>query len=402
MEIAYFINQYPKVSHSFIRREIQGLEALHFTIHRFALRSEPAELVDSADQSEYQKTRYLLNASPVAFLLAIIHCFINSPGVFVRILMKALKLGLRSERGVLRHAIYFIEACLLCDWLKQTGVQHVHAHFGTNSTMVVMLAHLLGAPGYSFTVHGPEEFDKPEFIHLSEKIQHSRFTVAISSYGRSQLFRWIPAEQWSKINIVRCGLDSAFFTAKAEKIPKTSRQLVCVGRLCEQKGQLLLIDALKQLLDEGVKCNLVLAGDGPMRADIEHRIRHYQLEHAITITGWVSGEEVKALLINSRGMVLPSFAEGLPVVIMEALALRRPVISTYVAGIPELIQPGKNGWLTPPGDVVSLKNAMRTLLTADTDELNSMGQMGFEAVTAQHNINKETAVLAELINGVVS
>lgn len=165
---------------------------------------------------------------------------------------------------------------------------------------------------------------------------------------------------------------------------------------------MLLIDALKQLLDEGVKCNLVLAGDGPMRADIEHRIRHYQLEHAITITGWVSGEEVKALLINSRGMVLPSFAEGLPVVIMEALALRRPVISTYVAGIPELIQPGKNGWLTPPGDVVSLKNAMRTLLTADTDELNSMGQMGFEAVTAQHNINKETAVLAELINGVVS
>ncbi|CAG7857832.1 colanic acid/amylovoran biosynthesis glycosyltransferase [biofilm metagenome] len=400
MEIAYFINQYPKVSHSFIRREIQALEAMEFTVHRFALRTDPAELVDNADQSEYRKTRYLLSASPIAFVVSLISCFINNPGSFFHALIKAIKLGLRSERGVLRHIIYFVEACLLTHWLKNTNTQHIHAHFGTNSAMVVMLAHLLGAPGYSFTVHGPEEFDKPEFIHLGEKIQHSRFVVAISSYGRSQLFRWIPAEQWPKVNIVHCGLDAAFLAAKPERIPNTSQQLVCVGRLCEQKGQLLLLDAFRQLRDDGINCNLVLAGDGPMRAEIESRIANYRLEKAVQITGWVSGDQVKALLIKSRGMVLPSFAEGLPVVIMEALALRRPVISTYVAGIPELIQSGKNGWLVPPGDVASLKSAMRALLKSSAADLETMGQQGYDAVTAQHDVKKETRILAELFKKV--
>jgi glycosyltransferase involved in cell wall biosynthesis len=400
LEIAYFINQYPKVSHSFIRREIQALESLNFTVHRFSLRSEPTELVDIADQSEFNKTRYLLSASVFSFILACSGCFINNPKTFLQVFYKALHLGLRSERGMLRHVIYFIEACLLTYWLKNTNIKHIHAHFGTNSTMVVMLAYLLGAPGYSFTVHGPEEFDKPEFIHLREKIIHSRFVVAISSYGRSQLFRWIPAEQWPKVNIVHCGLDSAFLNLKPEKIPLTSHQLVCVGRLCEQKGQLLLLDAFKQLRDDGVNCNLILAGDGPMRTEIERRIADYELEKAVEITGWVSGDQVKSLLIKSRGMVLPSFAEGLPVVIMEALALRRPVISTYVAGIPELIQHGKNGWLVPPGDINGLKNAMHSLLDANSADLDSMGQHGFDAVIAQHDINKETRILAELFKQV--
>lgn len=396
MQIAYFINQYPKVSHSFVRREIQALEAQNVNVKRFALRSEPAELVDAADQAELGKTRYLLQASPVEFTLALAKCLLANPLVFVSTLVLTLKLGLRSDRGVLRHFIYFIEACLLTHWTKNTNVKHIHAHFGTNSTTVVMLAHLLGAPSYSFTVHGPEEFDKPDFIHLSEKIRHARFVVAISSYGRSQLFRWIPFEQWPKVKVVHCGLDALFLNSNPEKIPNNSRQLLCVGRLCEQKGQLLLLDAFKQLCDAGVNCNLVLAGDGPMRTEVEKRIADYKLGNKVTITGWVSGDQVKSLLLESRGMVLPSFAEGLPVVIMEALALRRPVISTYVAGIPELIQDGKNGWLVPPGDVNSLKHAMQTLLESSVDELDKMGQHGFAAVSAQHDINKETNILAAL------
>jgi glycosyltransferase involved in cell wall biosynthesis len=161
-----------------------------------------------------------------------------------------------------------------------------------------------------------------------------------------------------------------------------------------------LLDAFKQLLDEGVKCNLVLAGDGPMRAEIESRIASYKLDNAVEITGWVSGDQVKTLLIKSRGMVLPSFAEGLPVVIMEALALRRPVISTYVAGIPELIQHGKNGWLVPPGDVTSLKTAIRSLLDSSASDMETMGQQGYDAVTSLHDINNETRILADLFKKV--
>ncbi|MEQ1484720.1 glycosyltransferase family 4 protein [Methyloglobulus sp.] len=401
MKLAYFVNQYPKVSHSFIRREILALERLGYSVERFALRTDKDELVDPLDQSELPKTRYILAEQPLKIASAFIKTFCSSPQLFFKSLKVAIRLGLRSDRGLIRHLIYLIEACVLLQWEKAAGIEHIHAHFGTNSTAVVMLAQLLGGVGYSFTVHGPEEFDKPEFIHLAEKIHHSRFVVAISSYGRSQLFRWLPASEWHKVKIVRCGLDAAFLSQKATKIPEASRQLLCIGRLCEQKGQLLLLDAMKQLHDEGVNCKLILAGDGPMRNDVENRIAAYQLDNVVEITGWISSEQVKSLLIASRGMVLPSFAEGLPVVIMEALALRRPVISTYVAGIPELIQHGKNGWLVPPGDVGSLKTAMQELLNTSDADLETMGEQGFNAVFAQHDIEKEAGKLAALFTEAV-
>ena len=401
MKLAYFVNQYPKVSHSFIRREILALERIGYDIERISLRSDKDELVDSLDQNELTKTRYILAEHPLKIASAFTKTFFSSPQSFFKSLKVAIKLGIRSDRGLIRHLIYLIEACVLLQWEKATGIEHIHAHFGTNSTAVVMLAQLLGGSSYSFTVHGPEEFDKPEFIHLAEKIHHSRFVVAISSYGRSQLFRWIPASEWHKVKIVRCGLDAAFLAQKTTKIPEASRQLLCIGRLCEQKGQLLLLDAMKQLHDEGINCKLILAGDGPMRKDVENRIAAYQLNNVVEITGWISSEQVKSLLIESRGMVLPSFAEGLPVVIMEALALRRPVISTYVAGIPELIQHGKNGWLVPPGDVSSLKTAMQELLNTSDADLEASGEQGFNAVLAQHDIEKEAEKLAALFNEAV-
>lgn len=394
MKLAYFINQYPKVSHSFIRREIMALEKLGLTIERFALRTDKDELVDVLDQSELKKTNYLLSEHPFKIGMACLQAFFLSPLLFCKSLKIAVTLGLRSDRGVIRHLIYFIEACILLHWEKSASIDHIHAHFGTNSTTVVMLAHLLGGVTYSFTVHGPEEFDKPEFIHLSDKIHHCRFVVAISSYGRSQLFRWIPATLWHKVKVVHCGLDEAFLAHKSTKFPKASQQFLCIGRLCEQKGQLLLLEALKKLRDEGINCNLILAGDGPMREAIEQRIAEHQLSDMVKITGWISGEQVKSLLLESRCMVLPSFAEGLPVVIMEALALHRPVISTYIAGIPELIHQGKTGWLVPPGDVDSLKTSMQTALTTTVAELELMGKQGFDAVASRHDINTEACKLA--------
>ncbi|OQK17042.1 colanic acid biosynthesis glycosyltransferase WcaL [Methyloprofundus sedimenti] len=394
MKVAYFTNQYPKVSHSFIRREILALEQLGYEIERFALRSDAAELVDRLDQDEFTKTAYILSEPKVALIFSGLTVFLRQPVKFIKTLLLVVKMGFRSDRGVLKHIAYLLEACVLLKWQKQKQIQHIHAHFGTNSTAVVMFAYLLGGAGYSFTVHGPEEFDKPEFIALSEKIKHSRFVVAISSFGRSQLFRWIPAEQWPKVKIVRCGLGADFLGVNEERVPNTSHQLICVGRLCEQKGQLLLLESMRTLKQEGIECQLVLAGDGPMRPEVERRITEYELQDRVKITGWISSEQVKSLLIESRGLVLPSFAEGLPVVIMEALALSRPVISTYIAGIPELVINGKNGWLVSAGDSDALTKAMRDLLSTEEAMLLSMGRGGYEAVNTQHNIDTEAAILA--------
>lgn len=395
MKIAYFINQYPKVSHSFIRREIHALEQRGINIERFAIKADSDELVDSQDIKEFAKTRYLLNASLWSIVTIIIKTLLTQPASFFSTMWYALRVGWHSDRGLLNHLFYFIEACLLKKWTNEAGVEHVHAHFGTNPATVVLLVRHLGGPPYSFTVHGPEEFDKPEFISLGEKIRHSAFVVAISSYGRSQLYRWVEHDYWERVKVVHCGLDSGFHEFSISTA-NYSHNIVCVGRLCEQKGQQLLVEAVAELVNNGEPLHLTLAGDGPMRSEIEEMIARHQLESNITITGWISSSRVREEILNARALVLPSFAEGLPVVIMEAMALQRPVLSTYVAGIPELIKPGENGWLIPAGDAEILKDAIFQVLHTGNSELDRLAMNAREKVLEQHDIDIEAGKLSGL------
>lgn len=396
MRIAYFINQYPMVSHSFIRREIVALESLGCEILRIALRSNPQVLVDQRDKDELTKTRFILQQSVFTFIHALFASFIANPASFFRTFFLALRTGWKSERGVLRHVFYFAEACILAMWLKAGKIEHVHAHFGTNSTTVVMLASELCSVPYSFTVHGPEEFDKPVALSLREKISRSAFVVGISSYGKGQLSRWVSHDLWHKLNVVHCGLDKNFYSGDIEPIGKTSK-FVCVGRLCEQKGQPLLLEAFHILSQEGKDFELVLAGDGHLRADLEQLITEYDLQEKVKITGWISSEQVREEILSARSLVLPSFAEGLPVVIMEAMALARPVVSTYVAGIPELVQNGDNGWLVAAGDVEALVSALREVMEAEPSKLNQMGQKARRRVIERHDIDTEAAKLLSMI-----
>ena len=396
MTIAYLVNQYPKVSHSFIRREIAGVEACGIEVKRFALRSCSAELVDEVDKLEQELTQVVLEKiGKVGLLFALLRVAITRPAPFLSALWLMLQVGWHSERGILRHFAYLAEACVLLRWFSQEKIAHVHAHFGTNSTTVAMLCHALGGPPYSFTVHGPEEFDKVLAISLTEKINRAAFVVAVSSFGRSQLYRWCEQEYWSKIHVVHCGVDKLFLKQPHVPIPDQPR-LVCVGRLSEQKGHLLLVEAASRLAAEGKSFKLVFVGDGPLRPKIEALIAQYGLTDHIEITGWASSNDVQQQILASRALVLPSFAEGLPVVIMEALALSRPVISTYVAGIPELVEPGTCGWLVPPGSVEALTAAMHTALQLPAEKLEQMGRVGAERVAEQHDAEVEASILAAL------
>jgi colanic acid/amylovoran biosynthesis glycosyltransferase len=392
--VAYLINQYPKISHSFVRREILGLEACGVTVKRFAIRDCGSELVDERDRAELEKTCVLLKQGASAFAIALIKTVMTRPAQFGAALKLTLAVGRRSERGLLLNLVYLAEACVLLQRLQQTDVKQVHAHFGTNSTTVAMLCHALGGPPYSFTVHGPEEFDKVEAIALPEKIRRAKSVVAISSFGKSQLYRWSASENWSKIHVVHCGIDQEF-QAPFIEIPDIP-QLVCVGRLSEQKGHLLLLEAARILAQEQLSFKIVMVGDGELRPSIEALIDRYQLRSHIEITGWASGTEVKSHILSSRAFVLPSFAEGLPVVLMEALALGRPVITTYVAGIPELVESGVCGWLVPAGDVEGLAEAMRKALLASPEDLEQMGKTGMARVARSHDAVVEARKLAQL------
>lgn len=401
LRIAYFINQYPKVSHSFIRREILELERQGFDVQRIALRGWNQAVVDSEDISEKERTRYLLQGGLLGLPIAVLRALLVAPLLFFGALGLAIKMSRRADRALPYHLIYLAEACRLLFWMRSFGARHIHAHFGTNSTEVVMLANALGGPGYSFTVHGPEEFDKPQFINLGEKIRRSKFAVAVSSYGRSQLFRWVDHSEWAKVHVVHCGLDAAFYNVPPTDPPDVPR-LVCVGRLCEQKGQLLLINALALVAQRGIAWELVLAGDGEMRADVEALIARHSLQSRVRVTGWISSAQVREEILASRAMVLPSFAEGLPVVIMEAMSLHRPVLTTAVAGIPELVRHEECGWLFAAGSIEELADAISSCLSTPADQLATMGQAAHARVLQRHSIDTEVSKLAQHLTAAIA
>lgn len=393
--IAYLINQYPRISHSFIRREILALERQGFAVQRIALRGWEGNLVDAVDHEERAQTRYVLREGLAALLWAILRVALTAPARFAGALALAIRMGWRAERPMAYHLAYLAEACRVLPWLRSFGATHLHAHFGTNSAEVAMLAHALGGPPYSFTVHGPEEFDKARFIGLGEKVRRAAFVIAISSFARSQVQRWVEHSHWPKIRVVHCGLEPAFH-ALAAVPPPSRRRLVCVGRLNEQKGQLLLVEAASRLAAKGVSFELVLIGDGEMRDEIDALVDKNGLRGHVRLTGAISTERMIEEILMARGLVLPSFAEGLPMTIMEAMSLRRPVLTTYVAGIPELVQQGKHGWLFPAGSIDALTEAMENFLALSPEELRVMGEAAHARVVERHSIDTEAAKLARL------
>lgn len=395
MRVAYLVNQYPKISHTFIRREILALEEMGMEIVRIAMRGHETESLDSGDAEEFAKTRYILKASLAEMITSLVGTLGRGPLSFLGALVFAIRLGLRSDGGVFKHFAYFLEACVLRSWLRTSGVSHVHAHFGTNAAAVALLCKRLGGPTYSFTVHGPDEFDRPQRLALRDKVQEAAFVIAISSFCRSQLYRWSLFPDWNKIKIVRCALDPSYFVAAGPPIPEKPR-LLSVGRLSAEKGQMLVVRAARILVDRGVDFQVVLAGDGPLRSQIEDEIKMHALETVIEVIGWVDNQRVRALLQECRALVVASFAEGLPVVIMEAFALNRPVVSTYIAGIPELVEKDVNGWLIPAGDVELLADAMQAAVTASTQRLTEMGEDGRKRTFERHLTRVEAAKLKEL------
>ncbi|MBR8828138.1 MAG: glycosyltransferase [Gomphosphaeria aponina SAG 52.96 = DSM 107014] len=402
MKIAYLLNQYPKTSHSFIRREIVAIEAQGINVARFSIRSRPREeLVDEADKLEAEKTKVVLSVGILGLVFSLLRVIVTKPVSFVKTLGLTLKISPGSERGIIRHLAYLAEACVLLGWFSELDISLVHAHFGTNAPTVAMLCHVLGGPPYSFTVHGPEEFEKAMAIALPEKIKRSAFVVGVSSFGQSQLYRWSKHEQWSKIHLVHCGVDQQFLNYPHQPISEEPR-LVCVGRLSEEKGQLLLIDAAGQLAASGLEFKLVLVGDGELRSQCDAAIIQLGLQNHVEITGWASNEAVRQQILASRALVVASFAEGLPVVIMEALALGRPVITTQIAGIPELVESGVCGWLVPSGSVEALSTAMKTVLELPVAKLEQMGIIGAERVAKDHDVAVEAQKLAKLFHDVVN
>lgn len=393
LRLAYLTNQYPAVSHTFIRREILELERRGHSILRLAIRRGADGIVDPLDLAENERTFHCLSQPLPAFVAAQVRAWVGRPVRTFRALAEVFAMGRRSDRGALRHMAYFAEAAFLAGVLKREGIEHLHVHFGTNPTGVARLIRMMGGPPFSVTIHGPLEFDAPRGLSLPQAAREAEFIATISDFAAAQLRRWMPWELWPKVNIVRCTVGDEFL-ADANPIDPASRTILCIGRLVQDKGHLVLLEALARARAPGAR--LVFAGDGAMRPIIERRARELGIADRLEITGWIGEAEVRRRLRECRALALTSFAEGLPVVIMEALALGRPVLSTYIAGIPELVRPGETGWLVPAGNVEGAAAALEEIISAPAQRLDEMGRAGRALVRARHHTPTEVDRLESL------
>ena len=394
LRVAYLVNVYPTVSHSFIRTEIKSLESRGFTVQRFTIRRSGGRFGACPDHDEDQKTLALLDGNLLSLLGSLAVFLRRRPGTTLRLILSACLSG--GPAAVIRQIAYVLEAAELARRLEARGIAHIHAHFGTNPAAVARLAAKLTPVTYSFTAHGPDEFDSPIALDLHGKIAEAAFVVGVSQFGRGQLMRWSQSSHWHRIKVVHCSVAPEFLANRARsRRGLASHRLVCVARLSAQKGLPLLIEAVAAVAARRPVV-LRIVGEGEDRSSLEAQVVRLGLQDHIHFVGWGDPQRVREELLSARAMVLPSFAEGLPVVLMEAMALARPVITTAVAGIPELVD-HNTGWLIPSGSVAALAGAMEACLSSDSEQLAAMGQAGCARVREQHDPARNGELLAGLL-----
>lgn len=394
MKVAYLVNRYPAKSHTFIRREIAALISRGVEISRFTIRRSEPDLIEEEDLEERALTHCILSSGVTSILFAALRTLGRNPARTLRALALARRATKKSRRGPVVPLAYLAEACVLLQRTKREGIHHVHAHFGTNPATVAMLWKALGGGTFSFTVHGSSELSRPEENAIELKVEHADLVIAISKHCRSQLYRWATLHSWHKIKVIHCGLNHRFLAKQLTPLPK-ERRFFWAGRFSMLKGLPILIEAARILKQEGERFEIVLAGDGPMREELVGMIRENHLEEHIQLTGWLADEDVKDELEQARFLVLPSFSEGLPVAIMEALARGRPVIASRITAIPELVQDGVSGWTVAPGDPEELAAAMKKAIQMSDEKLEKMGFAGRVAVLEQHDVETSAKLLEE-------
>lgn len=321
---------------------------------------------------------------------------VRAPLRYVRALGLALGAG---PKNAFYRMLYFAEAGLLVDHLRRRGARHIHDHLANGSCTVAMAtAALLDIP-FSFTIHGLDDFFTPYGTNLATKIARARFVICISHFCRSQCMIFAAPEEWTKLTIMHCGVTPGRYAGdRTEAGAPGALNLIFVGRLAGHKGEGVLIDALATLGDDHPGLTLTLVGDGPGRAAAEARVAALKLGARIRFTGCLSQDGVAAELARADALVLPSFAERVPIVLMEAIASSLPVISTRIAGIPELVEDGVSDFLTPPGAAESLARAI-AVLAADPELRSRMGGAVRARIEAEFTMETEVRTLIALLGG---
>ena len=388
--LAYLVSQYPAVNHAFMFREIRELRRRGFHIEVASISSpdRPLEKL-TAEEKEEAATTFFVKAQPLsAVLRSQLSTLVARPLKYLSGLVSALRVG-----GGWKGLLYFAEAVVVGDWMSRRSLPHGHVHY---SSTVGLIASRIFPVTISATMHGPDEFSNPEGFHLAEKIAVCKFVCAISDFGRSQLMRYSAHDEWEKLHVVRLGVDTNLLRPQPTHGTSPVFRLLTAGRLAPVKGQHILLDAIAGLVQrERKNIELHIAGDGPDRKGLEEHASKLGIQDKVVFEGFVNQDQLRELYQKSDVFVLPSFAEGLPVVLMEAMALGVPCVSTWVNGVPELIRDGIDGYTVAPGDSAALADAIE-LLMSDEERRESLARAGRQRAEEVVDLSKNVGQLAAL------
>ena len=403
LEIGYVVSLYPAVAHAFVAREVRALRADGARIETFSIhRSSPADALSKDDRRARAETFAVLPPRLPDFVVAHLRHFVAGPAAYGRTLIRALRLpgGRRPVR--LSQLFHFLEAVPIADQCRRRGILHVHAHFTNPSADVALLvAELLGPRAcWSFTAHGTDILDDVP-ARLSAKVAEADLVVCVSDFGRSQIMRMVDDRHWPKLRVVRCGLDRAWFERSAEREPAAELRLLSVGRLEREKGHAILVEAVGELDRRGVAVRLTLVGDGSRRAALEQQARRLDVADRIEFAGTVGQDALRAHYLESDVFCLPSFGEGIPVVLMEAMATGLPVVASRVMGIPELVEDHVGGLLVTPARPDLLADALQRL-AGDPQLRVRLGSVGRAKVMAEHDSGRSARQLADAFAALAS
>jgi colanic acid/amylovoran biosynthesis glycosyltransferase len=400
VRLAYLVSQYPSVTHTFILREIRALRELGFEVDVISVRP-PDRVVDKLSQveaDEYSKTFTLLNCSIYEIFTAHVLTFLRRPASYLVGFGRALRLARGALPKTFSNLAYFAEAIVAGHHMGRLGLNHVHSHF--SSTVALFIAYVFPIT-FSATIHGPDEFNDVAGFYMAEKAANAKFLCAISNYSLSQLMKASKSKHWNKLRVCPLGVDGTVFVPRVHGQSAERVELLCVGRLAPAKAQLFLLGAVDRLVRAGRPICMRLIGDGPDREALRCAIDERGLQNNVVLEGACSQDQVLGFYHRADIFVLASFAEGVPVVLMEAMSMEIPCVATWVNGVPELIRHGVDGWLVPPADEVQLASAI-ALVIDDPGLQRRLGKSARQRVLDNYDLTCNTRRLAETYHAFLS
>ena len=395
MKLGYLVSQYPALSHTFVLREVRALRSCGIEVCVVSVRRcdrSTAKL--SADEAEEaMQTFSVLGAGYLHAIIANLCILCRHPLGYLRGLLYAWSLSRGTPKLVLMYTFYFLEAVVAGDYFERQQVRNIHTHF--SSTVLLVLARIF-CVRYSLTVHGSGEFVDVIGFHLAEKVAGATFVATVAQYGMSQVLNASEAAHWHKVVVLPLGVDVDAYRPKSSprRAPGEPFRLLSVGRLSAPKGYPILIEAVALLRGRGRNVRLTLVGEGPLRTALEGQIAVRGLGDLIYLAGACNHDRVVSFYDSSDAFVLSSFLEGVPVVLMEAMAMELPCVATWITGIPEIIETDVEGLLVPPASASAIADAV-TRLMEDPEGARRLGIAARRKVLAKYHLGRNVERLAQ-------